>query len=67
MMLEILGLVARVAFGVLLEVLSFWIPWDCPTYRGYLRTVPADTTPLSKREWKAAGKPERPESPTTNS
>lgn len=62
MMLEILGLIARVAFGVLSEVIWFWDPWNRPKYCDYLKSVPAGQKALSKREWKAAGKPERPES-----
>ncbi len=60
-MIEILGLIARVAFGVLLEVVWFWDPSGRRKYRDYLQAIPAGWTPLSKREWKAAGKPERPE------
>ena len=61
-MIEILGLVVRVAFGVLLEVVWSWDPSDRPKYRDYFKTILAGGTPLSKREWKAAGKPEHPNS-----
>ena len=61
-MIEILGLVVRVAFGVLLEVAWSWAPSDRPRYRDYFKTIPAGGTPLSKRGWKAVGRPERPNS-----
>ncbi len=61
MMLEILGLIARVALGVLYEVLCFWSPSERPSsYGDYLKKVRAGTAPLTKRQWKDAGKPEQP-------
>ncbi len=53
-MIEILGLIARIAFGVLSEVVWFWEPSDRPKYRHYKRALPPGETPLSRREWRAA-------------
>ncbi|MGV0109018.1 hypothetical protein [Arthrobacter sp. CP30] len=58
----IVGLIARILLEVGFELL--WL-FDFPgrsKYREYLGTVPPGGKRLSKREWKAAGKPERPES-----
>lgn len=58
----IVGLIARVLLEVGFELL--WL-FDFPgrsKYRDYLDTIPMGGKRLSKREWKAAGKPERPES-----
>ena len=63
-MIEVLGLAARIVFEVLLELLGWWDFSFRPGYRRYLRTVPAGEKPLTKREWKAAGKPERVEGST---
>lgn len=67
MMLEFLGLAARVAFEVLFELIWCWDPSDRLKYRDYLKTVPAGQKPVSKRQWKASGKPERPESADSTS
>ncbi|WP_422391049.1 hypothetical protein [Arthrobacter sp. N1] len=64
MMLEILGLVARVAFEVLLEVIWFWWPADRHEYNAYVDAVPPGEKPLSRRKWKAAGEPSHPEMTT---
>lgn len=53
-MIEVIGLIARVALGVLSEVVWFWEPSDRPKYRDYVKTLPPDRKPLTRREWRAA-------------
>ena len=54
-MIEVLGLIARVVFGVLLETIWFWGPSDRREYRSYVESLPQGTPRLSRREWRAAG------------
>lgn len=62
-MIEIIGLVARIAFGVLVEVVWFWEPSDRPRYRDYVRTLPPGEKPLTKREWRAVERSRTREAP----
>ena len=62
-MIEIIGLVARIAFGVLVEVVWFWEPSDRPRYRDYVRTLPPGEKPLTKREWRAVERSRAREAP----
>ena len=64
MMLEIFGLVARVAFEVLLEVMWFWWPADRREYNAYVDALPPGEKPLSRRKWKAADEAGRRETTT---
>lgn len=59
MILETLGLAARIFFEVLPDLIG---ALDFPgrsKYCDYLDTVPTGAAPLPKREWRAAGRPER--------
>ncbi len=57
-MTEILGLIARVVFSVVLETVWFWWPSDRREYREYIDSLPRGTTSLSRRQWRKAGLPD---------
>ncbi len=56
-----IGLLAEIGFAVLIESIEFWDFSGRRKYGDYLKGIPLGETPLSKREWKAAGRPERPQ------
>jgi hypothetical protein len=59
MIIEILGGVARILLEVIPELIGLLDFPGRSKYRDYLDSSPTGSTPLSKREWKSAGKPER--------
>lgn len=56
-MFEIVELVVRVIFTVLIETIGSGDLFGRSKYRRYLDTVAAGENALSKREWREAGRP----------
>lgn len=52
--IEVIGLVARIVFELVIESFPYWGSSDRRTYRRYRRELPAGEKLLTRREWRAA-------------
>jgi hypothetical protein len=50
--IEIVGLIARIAFEAVLETFPFWGSSGRRSYRDYVRALPSGSTPVPRRTWR---------------
>lgn len=64
--IEVIGLVARIVFELVIESFPYWGSSDRRTYRRYRRELPAGEKLLTQREWRAAERPVGPRGRVTD-